>query len=110
MDKIKAEYEELTQKIKQNLPIKALPKVELVSKLRGSHKKLTLKSEFLINDVMNTGDISGILCIIDCKDATDRIACALTHIVVDSSNPLFPEIEKYQRKRAIRVEFLSKQR
>lgn len=34
MDKIKAEYEELTQKIKQNLPIKALPKVELVSRDR----------------------------------------------------------------------------
>ncbi len=110
MDKIKAEYEKLTQKMKQSLPIKALPSAELVSKLKGSHKKLTIKSEFLINDVMNTGDISGILCIIDCKDATDRIACALAHIVVDPSNPLLPEIEKYQRKRAKRLDIQSKQR
>ena len=34
MDKIKIEYEELTQKIKQNLPMKALPSAELVFKDR----------------------------------------------------------------------------
>ena len=58
---------------------------------------------------MNTGDISGILCIIDFKDATGRIACALTHIDIDRTNPLFPEIEKYQSKRAKRVDILNKQ-
>ena len=69
-----------------------------------------MKSEFIIIDVMNTGDISGILCIIDCKDATDRIACALTHIVVDKSHPLFTEIEKYQHNHAKRVDNLNKKR
>ena len=53
---IKAEYEALTQKMKKSLPIKAFPTRELVSKLRDKNPGLTLKSEFLIKDVMNTGD------------------------------------------------------
>ncbi len=103
MDTIKAEYEELTRKIKQNLPIKAFPTRELVTKIRDKNPGLTLKSEFLIKDVMNTGDISGILCIIDCKDARG-LACALTHIELDHSEPLRIEIEKYQEKRAKRID------
>ena len=108
MDTIKAEYEELIRKIKRNLPIKAFPTRELVSKIKDKHNKLSLKSEFLIKDVMNTGDISGILCIIDCKDA-QGLACALTHIDIAHSEPLRVEIEKYQKKRAKRVDKLNQQ-
>jgi len=108
MDTIKTEYEELTQKIKRNLPIKAFPSRELVSKIRDKHPKLTLKSEFLIKGVMNTGDITGILCIIDCKDVRG-LACALTHIDIAQSEPLRAEIEKYQEKRAKRVDRQHKQ-
>ena len=108
MDTIKAEYEGFTQKIKQNLPIKAFPTRELVSKIRDKHPKLTLKSKFLIKDVMNTGDISGILCIIDCKDA-QGLACAITHIDIAYSEPLRNEIEKYQKRRAKRVDSQYKQ-
>lgn len=108
MDTIKAEYEELTQKIMQNLPIKAFPSRELVSKIRSGHPKLTLKSEFLIKSVINTGDISGILCIIECKDA-QGLACALTHIDIAPEEPLKIEIEKYQEKRAKRVDRQFKQ-
>lgn len=108
MDPIKAEYEELTQKMKQQLPIKGFPIRDLVSKLRGSNPELTLKSEFLIKDVMNTGDISGILCVIECKDAKG-IACGLTHIYINRSEPLFLEIEKYQKKRNKRLAGLNMQ-
>ncbi len=48
---------------------------------------------------MNTGDISGILCIIDCKDATGRIACALTHIEIDRRIHCF-RISKNTRRNA----------
>src|SRR5215211_7114143 len=99
MDTITAEYEALTQKMKQSLPMKAFPSRELVSNMRKQFPKLTLKSEFLIKDVMNSGDISGIVCIIDCKDA-EGLACALTHIEIAPSEPLRMEIENYQKKRA----------
>lgn len=102
MDTIKAEYEELTRKIKEKLPMKAFPTRELVSKIRNDYPKLTLKSEFLIKDVMNTGDISGILCVIDCKDA-NGLACGLSHLIIARSEPLSMEIKEYQHKRAKRL-------
>lgn len=108
MDAIKAEYEVLTQKMKQNLPIKAFPTRELVSKLRKENPGLTLKSEFLITSVFNSGDISGILCTIDCKDV-GGLACALTHLEIAHSEPLRIEIEKFQDKRARRVDRQYKQ-
>ena len=109
MDPIKAEYEVLVQKIKQCLPIKAFPTTELVSKIRSQQPRLTPESEFLIEDIINTGDISGILCIIDSKDV-DGLACALTHIAIAPSEPLKMEIQKYQEKRARRVDIQYKQR
>lgn len=108
MDSITAEYEVLVQKIKRCLPIKAFPTKELVSKIRKQQPRLTLKSEFLIKDVINTGDISGILCIIESKDV-DALACALTHIDIAPSEPLETEIKKYQDKRARRVDIQYKQ-
>ena len=109
MDPIKAEYEVLVKKMKQNLPIKAFPTRELVSKIRDKNPGLTLKSEFLIKDALNTGDITGILCIIDCKDTTGELACALTHLEIARSEPLRIEIEKFQDKRARRVDSQFKQ-
>lgn len=108
MDQVKAEYEVLVQKIKLNLPIKAYPTRELVSKIRSQQPRVTLKSEFLIKDVINTGDISGILCIIECKDV-DGLACALTHIEIAASEQLKIEIENYQKRRALRVDIQYKQ-
>ena len=102
MDAIKAEYEELTQKIKKCVPIKAYPTRELVISLREKHPNITLKSEILIKDVMNSGDITGILCITECREV-ENLACALTHVIIASSEPLKVEIEKYQRKRAKRL-------
>ena len=105
MDILKAEYEELIRKMKPNLPIKAYPMRELVSALRTKHLQLTLKSEFLIKDVMNSGDVGGIVCIIECDDIKqdEGLACSLTHVQIIKSEPLRNEIEKYQLKRAKRL-------
>jgi hypothetical protein len=108
MDLIKAEYEDLTQKIKLFLPIKAFPTRELVLKIKDQHPRITLHSEFLVADIINTGDISGILCMIECEDI-EGLACALTHIIIEPSEPLKLEIEKYQKKRARRVDMQFKQ-
>jgi hypothetical protein len=103
MTVIEAEYEVLTKKINQNLPIKAFPSKELVSKLQDKNPKLTIKSKFLIKSAINTGDMSGIVCIIECKDA-HGLAVALAHIDIAKSEPLIKEIENYQKKRAFRVD------
>ena len=75
MDIIQFEYEELIRKIKPNLPIKAFPSKELVSKLKDKNPNLTIKSQFLIKSAINTGDMSGIVCIIECKDAHGLAVC-----------------------------------
>jgi hypothetical protein len=103
MNTIEAEYEVLTQKMNQNLPIKAYPTSELVSKLRKLHPKINVKSNFLIKEVINTGDMSGIVCIIECKDV-HGLAVALAHIDIAESEPLKNEIENYQEKMAFRVD------
>lgn len=108
MDPIEAEYEVLVQKMKLFLPIKAFPTRELVSKIITQQPRLTLKSEFLIEDVINTGDISGILCIIESKDV-DGLVCSLTHIDIEPSEPMKTDIKVYQEKRARRVDIQYKQ-
>lgn len=108
MDQVKAEYEELTQKMKLFLPIKAIPTKELVSTIKDKHPRLTLESKFFISDVINTGDLSGILCMIECEDV-DGLVCSLTHIEIDPSERLKNEIKTYQKKRALRVDIQYKQ-
>jgi hypothetical protein len=108
MDSIKIEYEKLAQKIKLNLPIRALPTRELVSKIKEKHPELTMNSKFYIKDIINTGDLSGILCIIEGTDV-NGLVCSLTHIEIVPTEPLLTEIKKYQQERTRRVDSQYKQ-
>ena len=67
---IKEQYEALTQKLQQALPLKAYPTRELVQSLRDKGNPITLKSELIITAVHNSGDISGIMCVIGKKTRT----------------------------------------
>ena len=108
MDSITIEYEKLARRIKLNLPIRALPTKELVSKIKEEHPELTMHSKFYIKDVINTGDLSGILCIIDGTDV-NGLVCSLTHIEIVPTEPLLTEIKKYQEERTRRVDIQFKQ-
>ena len=102
---IKEQYEELTKKLLQSLPLKAYPSRELVQSLRNKGNPITLKRELTITSVHNSGDISGILCVI--REQNDNvIACGLTHLVFKESCPLYKEIVDYQKKRIKRVSLL----
>ena len=108
MDPIKIEYEKLAEKIKLNLPIKALPTKELVSKIQDEHPELTLSSRFYIKDIINTGDLSGILCVIE-GTGLNGLVCSLTNIEIVPTEPLLTEIKKYQEERTKRVDIQYKQ-
>lgn len=60
---IKDQYELLTRQLKEILPFKAFPTRELVQALVKAEPKITLKTELIINDVYNSGDITGIACV-----------------------------------------------
>jgi len=99
----KQQYEDLTQKLKQDLPIKAFPSRELVQAL-GKQKKtnLTASTELIIQDVYNSGDISGIMCVVG-----HNTVCGLTHLLFAPNHPLYQEIREYQKKRNNRIQKLN---
>ena len=103
---IKEQYENLFQKIKNEIPVKALPTRELVQVFRNKEVQITLKTELTITDVYNSGDISGIMCVVK-SDEKNVIACALTHLIFSPTFHLCNEIIDYQRKREKRIKKLN---
>ena len=105
MTDIKEQYQELTEQLMSCLPLKAFPIRDLVHLFKEKGVSMTLKSELTITSVMNSGDISGIMCVIE--DEEQRLVCGLTHLIFERSCPLFREIEEYQKKRAKRIRKLN---
>jgi Ser-tRNA(Ala) deacylase AlaX len=103
---IKEQYKELTEKINENLPIKAFPIRELVQIFRKNGHPITLKTELTITSVHNSGDISGIMCTVEIADGY-KMACALTHLIFSKTEKLYAVITDYQRKREKRIKQLN---
>jgi hypothetical protein len=103
---ISDQYKDLTAKLDENLPIKAFPIRELVQIFRKNGHPITLKTELTITSVINTGDISGIICTVELVDGY-KMACALTHLVFSKTVELYSEIADYQKKREKRIKLLN---
>ena len=101
------QYDELTKKIKDILPLKAFPVREIISVFKEKGYPITLKSELKITSVHNSGDISGIMCVVQ-NNKENVIACSLTHLIFSNKDPLFKEISEYQRKRVKRIKKLNR--
>ena len=76
----KALYAELTEKMENELPIKAFPIREIVQIFRNKGYDIILKSALTIIKVYNTGDETGILCVVQ-NDSNNNISCSLTHLL-----------------------------
>ncbi len=103
---ISAQYQDLTEEIKARIPLKAYPIRELLQIFRQNEHPITLKTELTITNVINSGDISGIMCTIALEDKFE-MACALTHLVFPKTEKLYHKITNYQKKRAKRVRQLN---
>ena len=103
----KQQYESLYQKLKNELPFKAYPVRELIHVFRGKNIPVTLKTELTVTDVYNSGDISGIMCVI-ADDKKHPIVCSLSHLIFPRDFHLYKDITEYQRKRAKRIQQLNK--
>ena len=104
---IKEQYERLTVELKKTIPFKDYHIRELVQELRNKGLGITLKTELIVKDVYNSGDITGIVCMIEEKD-NEALACGLTHLEVPRSHRLSKEIIAYQKKRNKRIQKLNK--
>ena len=78
---VKEQYQELTDKLLGILPLKAYPIRGLVNIFRENGQPITLKTELTITNVMNSGDISGIMCVVE-DDGKNVLACGLTHLIL----------------------------
>ena len=103
---ISEQYRELTTKIDESLPLKVKPIRELVQIFRKNGYPITLKTELTITSVINSGDISGIMCTVELADG-HKMACALTHLIFSKTAKLYPDITDYQKKRAKRIKQLN---
>ena len=103
---ISEQYKDLTAKINDNLPLKAYPIRELVQIFRKNGHPIALKTELTITSVHNSGDISGIMCIVELVDGY-KMACALTHLIFSKTVKFYPEINDYQKKREKRIKQLN---
>jgi len=104
----KEQYQELTDKLMEVLPLKAYPIRGLVNIFREKGKPITLKTELTITNVMNSGDVSGIMCVVE-DNGENVLACGLTHLIFARSCPLFKEIAVYQKKREKSIRKLNRE-
>jgi len=95
-------YQEFTEKLKVILPIKAYPIREFISFLREKGLPLAYDTEFTILEVMNSGDLLGIMCVAQ-YDEQSVIVCALTQLIISSSCTMCGEITEYQKNREERI-------
>ncbi len=103
---ISEQYNDLTARIADSLPLKAFPIRELVQIFRKNGHPITLKTELKITGVYNSGDTSGIMCTVEIADGY-KMACALTHLIFLRSDKLYSDIMDYQRERVKRIKQLN---
>ncbi len=103
---ITEQYQNLTTMINDNLPLRAFPIRELVQIFRQNGHPITLKTELTITGVHNSGDISGIMCVVELVDGY-KLVCALTHLIFTRNVSFYSEIADYQKKRAKRIKRLN---
>ena len=99
-------YSDLTKKLENEIPITAYPIRELLQIFRDKGNPITLKSKLTITSVINSGDISGIMCTVMEND-DNVIACSLTHLIFEPKFHLYKDIIDYQRKRYKRIKQLN---
>ncbi len=102
---ISEEYGVLTERIKENLPLKAYPVPEFVEGFKKTGNQITLKTEMKIINVHNGGELIGILCTALLNNGL-KISCSLTHLDFPTSTILYNEITAYQIKRIARVKII----
>jgi hypothetical protein len=98
------ENKDLIEEMKKYLPIPARIKkkpYQYLMQQEGANPNL--KQEVTIIDILDSGDVGGILCAI--KESEDKaILISLTHLIIKPDHPLSDQIAAYQKKRIRRLQ------
>jgi hypothetical protein len=98
------ENKDLIEEMKKYLPIPARIKnksYQYLMQQEGANPNL--KQEVTIIDVLDSGDMGGILCAI--KESKDQaVLISLTYLIIKPDRPLSDKIAAYQKKRIRRLQ------
>ena len=97
---------ELIDEMKTHLPIPAYASRDLSNYLLNNGKNITPETEFLITNVVESGDEGGIMCLLDVM-IPEAFVISITLLRVKPDHPLFDKISAYQKQR-LRSIFRSK--
>jgi len=97
--------QEFIKEIEAHLPLPVHLTPEAAHSLRQQGKNARADETLQVNSVMDSGELGGILCVIEVEGG--NIVISLTHVRIGVDHPLKARIEAYQRAR---VRKLSRQR
>jgi hypothetical protein len=89
--------QELVKEIEAHLPLPVHLTPEAAHSLRQQGKDVRADETLQVASVMDSGDLGGILCVIESEGG--RIVISLTNLRIDADHPLKARIEAYQRAR-----------
>jgi hypothetical protein len=95
--------ETLLEEMKKYLPIPARPTRELYKALDNEGKHIDPDQEIEIVDVLDSGDMGGIVCVISKREEQQVLIVSLTHLLIKPDHPLSDKIASYQKKRIRRL-------
>lgn len=88
----------LIKEMKKHLPIPAYPLEGLCKTLRTHGVKINPQTELQITDVVDSGEVGGILCTI-LEEEGNVFVVSLTHLRIKPDHPLHNTILTYQKER-----------
>lgn len=91
----------LIEEMEKNLPIPAYPSKGLCKVYRKQGVKINPHTELQITEVVDSGDMGGIMCAIEEKD--NVFVVSLTHLRIKPDHPLRDKILAYQKQRIKRL-------
>jgi hypothetical protein len=92
----------LTQKLKENLPIKTRAGKEFLKTLKQKGVNADPDREFEIDFVAYSGDDGGIMCGLkepNNPETKEKYVSSITHLKIDPNHPLASEVQAYQHQR-----------
>ena len=87
----------IIQHLRDNLPIPAYPSSELIETMSSEGRSIELDARFLITDVFDSGDSSGILCSVVAEDAAVFIA-PFRFLKIEKGHPMATLVECYEEE------------
>ncbi len=91
----------LAEQLKKHIPFEVKMRPTIINQLKKKGKNIEAEAKLKVEDVYDTGDLGGIVCVIPYND--EALVCSLTHLTIDDTHPLAKEIKMYQYKRTLQL-------